>query len=93
MRILQNVEIEQLFMNNFLYWVKNDANINIWQSIKDVVKEILGLISFETKSELLNELATYKDTLFVSSFDQQVRFSLYLKEEGKVQVIEDVLSW
>lgn len=93
MRICQNKEIEHVFMQNFLCWIENDANINIWEATKNSIKGILELISVETKKKLLKELAIYRDKLFISFFDRQVRFALYLNEKDKERVIEDIFSW
>ncbi|OAH54618.1 hypothetical protein AWH48_08485 [Domibacillus aminovorans] len=92
-RILERVEIERVFTKHFLNWIKNDANTYTWNSSKETVKDILALLKDVTKKEMMLDLAAFRSTLFISSFDRQVRYSLYLKDEGKKQVIEEIRRW
>jgi hypothetical protein len=92
MKAINDQEVEKTFSHHFIGWIKTDANPYVWKGSKQSVFEILGIMGQETRGKLFSELAVLKDTLFISSFDRQVRYSQYLREEGKAQVIEELLA-
>ncbi|RSK28820.1 hypothetical protein EJF36_19140 [Bacillus sp. HMF5848] len=91
-KILQTDDIEEVFAKHFMNWVQTDANPYIWDSAKQTVYDIYSLMKEHTTKEIKSNLAAYQANLFITSFDRQIRYSLYLKDQGKEQVIKDILT-
>jgi hypothetical protein len=92
-KILECIEVEKLFIKYFLHWLQNDGNPHIWNSVKEEVREIIQLLSLDTRNELLDQITSIKEQLWLSSFDRQVRYGQYLQEEGKAKIIDDIVPF
>jgi hypothetical protein len=92
LKILPKMEVEQIFALNFSKWVKEDANPYIWEKCEPAVKHVMKLLSHDVKDNMSQQLDEYKHTLHISTFDQQVRQSLFQREEIKSKIIATCLS-
>lgn len=93
LEILPKTEVEQIFVLNFTEWVKEHANPYIWERCEPTVKHVMKLLSHGVKEKMLQQLDEYNHTLHISTFDQQVRQSLFRREEIKAKIIATCLGW
>jgi hypothetical protein len=91
MKITQDEKIEKLFVEYFLQWLSNVGNPYGWDSSKERVKDMIGLLSPGVKAELVKELSIIKENLLISSFDRQVRYSRYYRDKEREKVVEEVV--
>ena len=89
---LNNNELNTLFLKYFIEWVKEDSNRYVWENVRQTVFEVIDHLTTENKNDLFTELVSVRNTLFLTSFDKQVRFPMFLREEDKIMVIEEVLQ-
>lgn len=92
LNVWPKIEIQQIFASHFIDWVRNDANPFVWEKCRLTVQRILELLSSELKAEIHQELEKLKRSLYVSSFDRQVRQSLFQREEGRADIIAECLA-
>lgn len=85
-------EFEDLFVSMFLSWVENDANPYIWSNLKEAIQRIFHSLSIGRKIRLRDGLTDLKSRLYTTSFDKQVRYSLFLEDEKKATIIAEVLA-
>ncbi|WP_281863120.1 hypothetical protein [Planomicrobium okeanokoites] len=93
MKILPETEIERVFALHFIKWVKDDSNPYLWENFKHDIKYAISLLSDKTKKDIMQQLKVFGETLNVSSFDYQVRQSLFRKEEAKSIIIKECLGY
>lgn len=81
-------EILTYFSEVFVKWVVEDGNEYSWASEEG---KILDFITKKNiKKSILEELEKRKKRLFTSEFDRQVRYSRYLVDSKKLEVIESI---
>ena len=92
-KISKKIEIEEIFANYFLDWVRNNGNFYIWENNKGAVKEVVQLLHCSIKEKLIKRVTSYKDKLYISSFDRQVRHVLFGQAKEKMNIVEEFLEW
>lgn len=85
-------EFKDLFVSMFLSWVENEANPYTWLKLKESIQRIFHSLSIDYKIKLIDGLTDLKSRLYITSFDQQVRYPLFLEDEKKATIIADFLN-
>ncbi|WP_214860286.1 hypothetical protein [Exiguobacterium sp. s161] len=92
MKLLSSQELEKVFTQYFLKWIDTNSNHYVWEQNKKEIYKILHLITPKAKKNISSELTLLKNKLFISSFDRQVRYTIFYKDEIKGKIIAELLA-
>jgi hypothetical protein len=73
--------------------VKKWALESTWSRYKNMIKDILNNLDKDIKTKFREDIKQLKTNLFISKFDRQVRYSKFLDDNHKREIIDDILSW
>jgi hypothetical protein len=88
-----DIVIQKLFVDKMLEWVKKWALESTWSRYKNMIKDILNNLDKDIKTKFREDIKQLKTNLFISKFDRQVRYSKFLDDNHKKEIIDDILSW
>lgn len=86
-------EIQKVFVDKMLEWVKKWALESTWSKYKSSIKDILNDLDKDIRTKFREDIKKLKTNLFISKFDLQVRYSKFLDDNHKREIIDDILSW
>lgn len=87
-----DIEIQKIFVDKMLEWVKKWALESTWSRYKKMIKGILNNLDKDIKTKFREDIKQLKTNLFISKFDRQVRYSKFLDDNHKKEIIDDILS-
>ncbi|PID23394.1 hypothetical protein CSV60_15005 [Sporosarcina sp. P7] len=58
MNILDDIQYSELFIKHFTIWTQEDANSNIWSSLKGDIQSIFDLLPIAHQEYLMRELCS-----------------------------------
>jgi len=85
-------EIQKVFVDKMLEWVKKWALESTWSGYKSSIKNILNDLENDIRTKFRENIKQLKTNLFISKFDRQVRYSKFLDDNHKKEIIDDILS-
>ena len=85
-------ELQSLFIDKLLEWIDSNGNQYSWDQTKKSVYKIIENIDTDLIAELKEKLVDLRKNLFVSNFDKQVRYSMFLRDENKDKAIQDIFD-
>jgi hypothetical protein len=85
-------EIQKVFVDKMLEWVKKWALESTWSKYKSSIKDILNDLDKDIRTKFREDIKKLKTNLFISKFDRQVRYSKFLNDNHKKEIIDDILS-
>lgn len=88
-----DIVIQKLFVDKMLEWVKKWALESTWSRYKNMIKGILDDLKNDIRTKFREDIKQLKTNLFISKFDRQVRYSKFLDDNHKKEIIDDILSW
>jgi len=88
-----DIVIQKLFVDKMLEWVKKWALESTWSRYKNMIKDILNNLDKDIKTKFREDIKQLKTNLFINRFDRQVRYSKFLDDNNKKEIIDDILSW
>lgn len=88
-----DIVIQKLFVDKMLEWVKKWALESTWRRYKNMIKGILDDLENDIRTKFREDIKQLKTNLFISKFDRQVRYSKFLDDNHKKEIIDDILSW
>jgi hypothetical protein len=88
-----DTEIQKVFVDKMLEWVKKWALKSTWSKYKSSIKDILNDLDKDIRTKFREDIKKLKTNLFISKFDLQVRYSKFLDDNHKKEIIDDILSW
>ena len=88
-----DTEIQKVFVDKMLEWVKKWALKSTWSKYKSSIKDILNDLDKDIRTKFREDIKKLKTNLFISKFDLQVRYSKFLDDNHKTEIIDDILSW
>jgi len=89
----EDTEIQKIFVDKMLEWVKKWALESTWSKYKSSIKDILNDLDKDIRTKFREDIKKLKTNLFISKFDLQVRYSKFLDDNHKREIIDDILSW
>jgi hypothetical protein len=87
-----DIVIQKLFVDKMLEWVKKWALESTWSRYKKMIKGILDDLENDIRTKFREDIKQLKTNLFISEFDRQVRYSKFLDDNHKKEIIDDILS-
>ncbi|PTX16386.1 hypothetical protein SAMN04488598_10763 [Halanaerobium congolense] len=88
----EDIEIQKIFVDKMLEWVKKWALESTWSRYKKMIKGILDDLENDIRTKFREDIKQLKTNLFISKFDRQVRYSKFLDDNHKKEIIDDILS-
>jgi len=88
-----DTEIQKVLIDKMLEWVKKWALESTWSKYKSSIKDILNDLDKDIRTKFREDIKKLKTNLFISKFDHQVRYSKFLDDNHKKEIIDDILSW
>lgn len=87
---IKSIEIECLFREYFIPWVREKGNEYLWNDYREGIKNIINNLSSGVKEKIHCDLIDIKDNLCTTTFDRQVRYVSYLEDISKDKIILDI---
>jgi hypothetical protein len=88
-----DTEIQKVFVDKMLEWVKIWALESTWSRHENMIKDILDDLENDIRTKFREDIKQLKTNLFISKFDRQVRYGKFLDDNHKREIIDDILSW